>query len=137
MRRWKQLSRRALDQKNADIAPYAVAYRSAYEPYVIVSREKFLPYDERYRGYVLNKIVQLQWMHARGATFHVLPRHFVVEERHPDGQNFRAVVKNREVNARVANAYDATLADIAAGRLPPVSNTTAEFYSRYYAQKPW
>jgi hypothetical protein len=131
------VSGRAINQKNADIAPYAVQWRRAYEPYVIVSREKFLPYDERYRGYTLNKIVQLEWMASRGATFHVLPRYFVVEERHKDGRNYLAVVKNRDVNGRVSKTYELSMAEIAARKLPSLSNTTRELYLRHYSNKPW
>ena len=137
LNRWKALSRSTIDRNNVDLAPYAVGWRPAYEPYVIVSREKFVPYDERYRGYVLNKIVQLEWMHSRGATFHVLPRFFLVEEKHADGRNYHAVVKNRDVNDLVTKTYEASKADIAARRLPSLSNTTRDLYQRYYSYMPW
>jgi hypothetical protein len=76
-------------------------------------------------------------MYSRGATFHVLPRFFLVEEKHADGRNYHAVVKNRDVNDLVTKTYEASKADIAARRLPSMSNTTHDLYQRYYIHMPF
>ena len=54
MHRWTEL----LDEVEA--VTYPARYTERYEPYIIVPRDSFVPYDERFRGYGLNKVVQLR-----------------------------------------------------------------------------
>jgi len=69
---------------------YAVEYALNFEPYVVVSR-KWLPlYDERFRGYGHNKISHLYAVAAAGATFEVMPRHFVCAHEHTKSKSWAA-----------------------------------------------
>jgi hypothetical protein len=60
-----------------------VAYKEYFEPYVIISRKKFLPYDERFRGYGMNKCIHLKAMQAVvGGSFHVIKKHYLIAAGH-------------------------------------------------------
>jgi len=63
--------------------PYRVEYEECYEPYVVAARAHVPKYDERFRGYGMNKIVHIFHLHALGTAFFVLPQHFVAAEPHP------------------------------------------------------
>lgn len=61
---------------------YEVPYSEYFEPYVIMASERFIPYDERFRGYGLNKCIHLRSLARRGDTFHVVVGHFAVASSH-------------------------------------------------------
>jgi hypothetical protein len=63
-----------------------VAYSEYYEPYVIMSAERYVPYDERFRGYGMNKCIHLKALHSLGFSFHVIPSHFLVAGSHERSQ---------------------------------------------------
>lgn len=114
--RWLELS------KEANIEPYRVTYRHGYEPYLIVARKSFVPYDERFRGYGLNKCVNVRWLAENGTTFYVLPGHFVVEDQHVASRSYGLFANT--ANLAVA-AYHAAVRDMAYKRMPLVSQNTA------------
>lgn len=47
-----------------------------------MSTNKFVPYDERFRGYGMNKCIHLKALHSNGATFHVIKKHFLMAATH-------------------------------------------------------
>jgi hypothetical protein len=65
-------------------------------------------------------------MRGRGATYHVLPRHFVIERKHPNGQNYKHVVGHQKsgTSSRLYETYAKAREEILAGKLPALSNTT-------------
>jgi len=63
-------------------APYEVGFEEHFEPYVVVSRRWVPQYDERFRGYGMNKVAHLYATAACGAKFVVQPRGFVVAHEH-------------------------------------------------------
>lgn len=65
-------------------------------------------------------------MTDRGATYHVLPRHFVIERKHPNGQNYKVIVGQRKLglSSGLNKTYEKARAEILAGKLPVLSNTT-------------
>jgi len=63
-------------------APYEVAFEEYYEPYIIASRAWLPNYDERFRGYGMNKVQHLRAVAAAGARFVVLPLHFAAAHEH-------------------------------------------------------
>jgi glycosyltransferase-like protein LARGE len=110
---------------------YPAKNTKGYEPYVIVHRDTFIPYDERFRGYGKNKIVQLRWMVHGGATYHVLPRHFVVEQKHLSGDNYKNVVSKREPASRLMRTFNQAHEEMEAGVFPSLSNSTRRLYQEY------
>ena len=69
---------------------YTVDYALNYEPYIIANRRWLPPYDERFRGYGHNKISHVYAVAAAGATFEVMPRHFVCAHEHPKSTSWAA-----------------------------------------------
>lgn len=101
---------------------YAAVHEEGYEPFVIAARRLAPLYDERFRGFGRNKILQL-WEAARvgGFGFEVLPDHFVVHARHGPSFAQEAVLGARdpaqgrgEGGARVEGASGASGASDAA-----------------------
>lgn len=103
--------------------PYEVKYAQGYEPYFIVARNTFVPYDERFRGYGLNKCVNVRWLHENGTAFYVLPGHFVVEDQHTASGQYKKFASNIQ---NVLAAYHAALDDMAHKRMPYISHNTAQ-----------
>ena len=62
--------------------PYFVNYEWKFEPYIIAWRERVPWYDEKFRGYGMNKIVHLYEVAQRGAHFIVLPKVFIIARKH-------------------------------------------------------
>jgi hypothetical protein len=48
-------------------APYTVEYQEMYEPYIIVCKDRVPRYDERFRGYGMNKVSHLSQVASSGA----------------------------------------------------------------------
>ncbi|CAM9225458.1 unnamed protein product, partial [Ectocarpus fasciculatus] len=62
---------------------YPVQYKDFYEPYVVMATQLFVPYDERFRGYGLNKCIHLKALSKlRDLRFHVLSGHFAIADTH-------------------------------------------------------
>jgi hypothetical protein len=126
--RWKEHSRQR-DASHTSLLPththrttYQVQNRAGYEPYIIISKDLFVPYDERYRGYGFNKIVQLKWVSTRGVSFHVLPGHFILAFAHPDTEDYK---QTRGVyTKRIFAAYNDSLHEMKGHKLPKLSNGT-------------
>lgn len=66
--------------------PYPVQYAMSFEPYVIMDRTAVPAYDERFRGYGMNKIAHLMEVaashHKIKAAWTVLPQVFVAAGEH-------------------------------------------------------
>lgn len=79
-----------LQRDSHGVDAYPVAYEEHFEPYVAVGRTTVPLYDERFRGYGLNKIAHLYELHARGFEFQVLMHHdaFVVAKAHPRSKSW-------------------------------------------------
>ncbi|GMH82983.1 hypothetical protein TL16_g09445 [Triparma laevis f. inornata] len=56
---------------------YAVDYEDCYEPYIVVSKSLCVKYDERFRGYGLNKVSQIMAL-SKTHTFKVSHSTFVI-----------------------------------------------------------
>jgi glycosyltransferase-like protein LARGE len=61
---------------------YRVEYSESYEPYVVMARKSVPMYDERFRGYGMNKISHLYAVASQGTCFKVLPSQFVIAREH-------------------------------------------------------
>ena len=71
-------------------APYAVDYADHFEPYIVASRSWLPRYDERFRGYGMNKVSHLYAVAAATARFVVAPRHFVAAHEHAKSSSWQA-----------------------------------------------
>jgi len=61
---------------------YRVKYEENFEPYLVIRKNLVPFYDERFRGYGLNKISHIFNMHAIGVHFYVAPHHFLISQCH-------------------------------------------------------
>ncbi|GLI62508.1 hypothetical protein VaNZ11_005164 [Volvox africanus] len=68
-----------------------VPYHEYFEPYGIVRRDQVPLYDERFRGYGLNKVQHAYHMWAAGFHFRVLTKHFCVTVPHTRSVSYRAI----------------------------------------------
>lgn len=125
LNRWEKLSKalKSSKQHHHSFKPYEAIYKQGYEPYFIVARKTFVPYDERFRGYGLNKCVNARWLAENGTAFYVLPGHFVVEEKHMGARNYQEFANNYH---NVVAAYKAAVVDMQNKRLPLISEVTAK-----------
>ena len=126
--RWRELSEAPeTDVTAAAVTTFPVTYADYYEPYVVMARARFVPYDERFRGYGLNKCVHLRALAERGAAFHVLPGHYLVAACHEKSEAHQRTYGSESGYRKhvVAAAYRAALRDIQAGELPVVSASTS------------
>ena len=71
--------------------PYNVEYEEMFEPYIICERETVPRYDERFRGYGMNKISHLHEVAATGVQFVVLPIVFVTARQHGRSESYERV----------------------------------------------
>jgi hypothetical protein len=72
---------------------YPVKYEESFEPYVIVARDITPAYDERFRGYGMNKISHLYTLAEQGFAFHVLDHRdtFVIAQKHPNSSSWQVM----------------------------------------------
>ncbi|KAK9823334.1 hypothetical protein WJX72_002012 [[Myrmecia] bisecta] len=72
----------------ASTAPYGIKFKTGYEPYILVSR-KYMPwYDERFRGYGWDKVMQIYQLDSMNFHFIVHPKAFVVHRPHPPSSGY-------------------------------------------------
>jgi len=86
---------------------YSVEYEEGFEPYVIALRSRVPPYDERFRGYGMNKISHVYEMNARGCTFRTLdsPESFVVAREHQRSKSWHLMYDAGHEDQRARLAY--------------------------------
>ncbi|CAM9740232.1 unnamed protein product, partial [Hapterophycus canaliculatus] len=66
-----------------DAPPYEVMYADGYEPYGVFYRRHAPPFDERFRGFGLDKVSHCWHLHRLGWTFRSLPAAFLIDLPHP------------------------------------------------------
>lgn len=77
--------------------PYQVNYEEGYEPYVIAFRSLVPKYDERFRGYGMNKITHLYEINSMGFKFTVLPHVFLVTLPHSPSPSYNKTYGHERV----------------------------------------
>ncbi|KAK9796664.1 hypothetical protein WJX73_002272 [Symbiochloris irregularis] len=68
--------------------PYSIKFKSGYEPYVLVSRRHMPWYDERFRGYGWDKVMQIYQLDALDFRFLAHPSAFVMHRPHPPSSGY-------------------------------------------------
>lgn len=84
-----------------------------FEPYVLVSKRLVPWYDERFTGYLEDKVVHIQTMVHMGFTFAVHPSAFVVHYPHPDSHD-QALVKTTGLMQEVRKPFSFIFLEAAA-----------------------
>ena len=84
-----------------EITPYNISYQDHYEPYVVMHRQHVPAYDERFRGYGMNKVAHLFHCHSLGVQFAVIPFHFVCAREHAKSRDWLATYCRRKKSARL------------------------------------
>lgn len=74
-----------------------------YEPYVLVSKSLVPWYDERFTGYLEDKVVHIQTMNSMGFRFAVHPEAFVVHYPHANSKD-QQLVKSTNLMHEVITA---------------------------------
>ena len=75
-----------------------------FEPYVVVSKKLVPWYDERFTGYLEDKVVHIQTMVHMGFSFAVHPSAFLVHYPHPDSKD-QTLVKSTGLMQEVTAAF--------------------------------
>mmetsp|Transcript_13170 Transcript_13170/g.24304 ORF Transcript_13170/g.24304 Transcript_13170/m.24304 type:complete len:548 (-) Transcript_13170:164-1807(-) len=72
---------------------YRIKYSQSFEPYVVAAKSAVPEYDERFRGYGMNKISHIYEMAKRGFKFYVVDTHeaFLVSKWHPRSDSWQSV----------------------------------------------
>jgi hypothetical protein len=107
---------------------YPVQYQEYYEPYVIMAAGLFLPYDERFRGYGLNKCVHLRALsHLRQLTFSVLAGQYAIADSHERSAAHSDTYGSDSGYRKyvLSEMYDTAVAEMGRGEAPRVSNNTS------------
>merc|ERR1712173_399937 len=74
--------------------PYQVEYQHCFEPYVLMRRDTVPSYDERFRGYGMNKIVHLMAI-SKTAQFHVLPKVWLMAIPHERSRDWHRTLASK------------------------------------------
>lgn len=72
-------------------APYSVEYLDMYEPYIIACKQGLPRYDERFRGYGMNKVSHLHEVAATGVNFIVLHELYITAREHERSASYQIV----------------------------------------------
>ena len=115
-------------QLGAAAEAYSVQHSNGFEPYVLVKRSSVLPrYDERFRGYGLNKVCHLVAMASAGYSFKVAPwaETLVVAREHEKSKAYKATYgptcKDPLQALRVQALYNVALRELQPGQHPPAA----------------
>lgn len=105
---------------------YEVKYENYYEPYVIMSAKSFIPYDERFRGYGLNKCVHIRSLADQGLSFHVLCNHFVIACCHQKSSAHHMTYGKNSGYRKyiIAAVYDRVVSELKYNLMPQISQST-------------
>jgi len=89
-----------LDRWVKATAPFQVQYEHCYEPYVIMRKDQVPEYDERFRGYGMNKISHLMQV-STNTDFHVLPNVYVMSIRHEKSVDWKKTFRGDKKRERL------------------------------------
>jgi hypothetical protein len=82
--------------QNDRIVSYPIEYRWRFEPYVVGNKNGIPTFNERLRGFGLNKAAWVAEAHLQGYQFEVLCDHFVAHMNH-GGRRGRKAGRNKRV----------------------------------------
>ncbi|CAM9624252.1 unnamed protein product [Ectocarpus sp. 12 AP-2014] len=125
-----------------EAAPYEVMYAEGYEPYGFFFRPHAPPFDERFRGFGLDKVSHCWHLHRLGWKFRALPAAYLVDLPHPPTEhrrdhrtapNFRASVDG--LFQRFSTEVDRSLAASPSSLSPSARAPTANVWGATYYQE--
>jgi hypothetical protein len=121
---WKQSS----TMRTAPAPPaaaYPVEFTGHFEPYVVAATRHVPAYDERLRGYGMNKVAHLQAMHVlRKTPFKVLVDQFVVAREHERSAAFNALHANADSVDELQGLFSKVAEELSRGVAPTVHAST-------------
>jgi chemotaxis protein histidine kinase CheA len=121
---WKQSSTMRTTPA-APAAAYPIEFAGHYEPYIIAAARHVPAYDERLRGYGMNKVAHLQAMHLlRKAPFKVLLDQFVIAHEHERSAAFDALHANVDSVDELQSVFSKVVEELSRGVEPTVHEST-------------
>ncbi len=98
---------------------------------MIVSRKLFVPYDERFRGYGMNKCIQIKAMQLLSkGRFRVVPRQYLIAPCHDRSLSHQLTYSPDAKLRRViiAKLYELASNDLRSGVMPTLSQTSKQLF---------
>lgn len=96
----------------ADAPPYEVTYAQNYEPYGVFCRQEAPMFDERFRGFGLDKVAFCWHLHQMGWAFRTLPAAFLVDLPHPCTRHRKAYRVSPAFRASVDGLFQRFVTEI-------------------------
>lgn len=96
--------------------PYEVPYLEFFEPHVIGLTASMPRYDERFKGYGLNKVQHTYAAASSGFRFKVLPQHFLITARHKKSPSWNSAFgtsQDADHLKKVIGMYECFKAEVA------------------------
>jgi glycosyltransferase-like protein LARGE len=116
---------------------YGVNFKEYYEPYIVMARKNVPEYDERFRGFGMNKISHLYSVAAQGTSFQVLRSHFVIARDHAKSSSWEknfgesaSILESLRSKTKIANLYQRFKQDIDYALCTHVDQQAVEHYHK-------
>ncbi|KAL4420521.1 hypothetical protein ABPG75_010177 [Micractinium tetrahymenae] len=112
--------------------PYNCTFTRGFEPYILLHRARVPWYDERFRGYFINKLAHAAHLHYLGTRFLVHPDAFVVHQPHKTAAS-KGQARAQGLNHMYTRLFSRALGQMQVGNyLPYVADPHLCYTSRLW-----